>query len=560
MTGVQTCALPIYLFPCLSYNKTPAFNTSKSGELWVMLIEKAYAKINGGFDNIVGGLIRETLKDLTGAPAISFFNQEGTPESHWNTIQDADKNRFIMGCGSDDIKKSGNDSQDTATGLAGNHAYSLLGAYEIVDEGGRKRVLRQGEPSSPYNTRLVKLRNPWGEGEWKGDWGDKSYLWTPELRREVGVSDEDDGVFCMPFNMFQKYFYDYQVCYFYDDYKYSAQKFKSGTTDPTIIKFTITSPGEYYFTVNQINRRMFRKTDGYTYSQLTLFVAKQENDGSFSYKGSVCKADKEMWFKSSCQPGNYIAYVLTPWKRKVNEFSFSTYGPNTSEITNVPSSSLPSSFLECIMVEKAKADKKNLRTYADQGEPNIFYKFENGSDGLGFFYFSNKSGQSQLTATIEFTDLYDTDILPPYSGTKPQVIVSPNEDKVLLYRMNSSSSRANFKMMASFKKQVEDINRQVKLKGTRLPRTDEFGNETGINLYVFYHAEGLAALYENTSYYYSLVEDVRFYLRDCKIEGISGSAVKARVGPGQSSLINIVKTGSTFAAQVTYCTYQISKA
>ena len=30
--------------------------------------------------------------------------------------------------------------------------------------------------------RLVKLRNPWGKGEWKGDWGDDSWLWTPYLK------------------------------------------------------------------------------------------------------------------------------------------------------------------------------------------------------------------------------------------------------------------------------------------------------------------------------------------------------------------------------------------
>lgn len=26
--------------------------------------------------------------------------------------------------------------------------------------------------------KLVKLRNPWGKGEWKGDWSDESYKWT----------------------------------------------------------------------------------------------------------------------------------------------------------------------------------------------------------------------------------------------------------------------------------------------------------------------------------------------------------------------------------------------
>jgi calpain-15 len=32
------------------------------------------------------------------------------------------------------------------------------------------------------NTKLLKLRNPWGKEEWLGDWSDKSKLWTPALK------------------------------------------------------------------------------------------------------------------------------------------------------------------------------------------------------------------------------------------------------------------------------------------------------------------------------------------------------------------------------------------
>jgi hypothetical protein len=369
--------------------------------------------------------------------------------------------------------------------------------------------------------------------------------------------EDEDGIFFMPFAQFQKYYYDYQVCYFHDDYKYSAQKFNSSPTEPTVISFSLTVSGEYYFTCNQINKRMFRKADQYAYSQLTLFVAKKESDGTFKYNGSVSKADKEMWFKATCTPGDYIAYVMTPWKRKVNEFSFSVYGPATTTISTLSFTALPATFLECVMMEKAKADKKNVRNYAAQGEPDISYKFESGSDGFGYFYFSNRSAQSQLTATIEFVQLVDTELMPPYSGRKPQVIVAPNEDKIMLYKMNGANARADFKMMASFKKQVTSINQQIKSKGSKLARPDYYGSDSGINLYILYHSEGMSALYENTSTNYSLVEDVRFYLRDARIEGVTGSAVKARVAPGQSSLVNIIKTGPYFSAQVTYCTYQI---
>ena len=53
--------------------------------------------------------------------------------------------------------------------------------------------------------RLVKLRNPWGSGEWNGDWSDQSPLWTEELRSQVGFDgSRDDGIFWMDFNDFKE--------------------------------------------------------------------------------------------------------------------------------------------------------------------------------------------------------------------------------------------------------------------------------------------------------------------------------------------------------------------
>jgi len=545
-------------FPCTAYSKDPAFNSSKSDELWVMIAEKAWAKVHGGYHNIEGGLIRETLHDLTGAPAITFFVSEGTPEDHWKNLREADAKEYIMACGSDDINQTGNDNLDKTIGLAGNHAYSLIGVYEI--DAGSRRVLGPNEPSSPANDKILKLRNPWGQGEWKGEWSDNSSKWTPQLKTSLGFSKGDDGIFFMNFKDWQKYFYDYQVCYYNDNFKYSCQKFNSSPSEPTHISFRLDQGGEYYFTVNQVNKRMFRKTDLYAYSQLTLFIARQEGD-SFKYVGSVSKADKEMWFKAQCQPGKYIAYVMTPWKRKVNEFSFSVYGLDETEIELVDKTAVPTTFLECVMIEKAKKDKGTLRNYAAQGEPDIFYKFENGSDSIGYFYFNNKSKQSQLTATIDCVDMIDTEFLAPYSGRKPQVIVCPGEEKIVLYKMKGANAKLNFRMMASFKKQVADLGQQAKAKGVKLDRTDQFGNSTGIALYVLYHESGVIAFYENNSTNLTLVEDVKFDLRGCRIEGMTTNSVQSRVAPGKTALINIVKSGDYgFSCNVVYCTYEILRS
>lgn len=58
-------------FPCVP-NGLPMFSRGHGNELWVLLLEKAYAKVHGGYKNIVAGKPHEAMQDLTGCPTTCF--------------------------------------------------------------------------------------------------------------------------------------------------------------------------------------------------------------------------------------------------------------------------------------------------------------------------------------------------------------------------------------------------------------------------------------------------------------------------------------------------------
>ncbi|XP_022729421.1 calpain-type cysteine protease DEK1 isoform X1 [Durio zibethinus] len=187
--------------PCESPGK-PAFATSRKGnELWVSILEKAYAKLHGSYEALEGGLVQDALVDLTGGAGEEIDMR--SPQAQidlasgrlWSQLLRFKQEGFLLGAGS----PSGSDVHVSSSGIVQGHAYSLLQVKEVDGH------------------KLVQIRNPWAnEVEWNGPWSDSSLEWTDRMRHKLKhVPQSKDGIFWMSWQDFQIHFRSIYVCRVY---------------------------------------------------------------------------------------------------------------------------------------------------------------------------------------------------------------------------------------------------------------------------------------------------------------------------------------------------------
>ncbi|TFK48418.1 cysteine proteinase [Heliocybe sulcata] len=164
-------------------------SSGTENETWVPLIEKAFAKLHGDYEALNHGWTCEGVESLTGGVSNCFYLHDILDkERFWNEEllklkEGAEKDRaslllrpWCFRC-SDNLLRH--------AGLWEDHAYSIMEAIEYKGK------------------RFLKIRNPWGKGEWTGPWSDGSKEWTSLLHpTDIGHKFGEDGEFIMEYKDF----------------------------------------------------------------------------------------------------------------------------------------------------------------------------------------------------------------------------------------------------------------------------------------------------------------------------------------------------------------------
>ena len=135
---------------------------SPDGALWGPLIEKAFAKLNGNYEAIVGGDPRSSIETLTGAPAEDY--------THDDLISPDDRSAGVYlfdlvttAIAANGMVSAGTGSSGSSNGMVQGHAYTVLDTFD-------------------FGVKLYKIRNPWGSENYVGDYSDgDTSNWDPDL-------------------------------------------------------------------------------------------------------------------------------------------------------------------------------------------------------------------------------------------------------------------------------------------------------------------------------------------------------------------------------------------
>ncbi|KAM4065897.1 calpain family cysteine protease [Hirsutella rhossiliensis] len=230
-------------------------------ETWLPLLEKCYAKAHGDYAAIEGGFGGEGIEDLTGGVTSEIFTTDILDKEYfWNEELLKVNQDFLFGCSTG---VWGSSSWGERKGIVELHSYSVQRAVEIDGK------------------RLVRLKNPWGKGEWKGAWSDGSKEWTPEWLEKLDHRFGDDGDFWISYDDLLRKYQAFERTRLFDS-DWSVAQIWTTLTVPwmldyhtTYFSLSLSKPGPVVIVFSQLDERYFRGLEGQYHFQLALRLHKK---------------------------------------------------------------------------------------------------------------------------------------------------------------------------------------------------------------------------------------------------------------------------------------------
>lgn len=391
-----------------------------SGNIWPMVLEKAWAKCNRSYEDIIPGNSADAFEFLSPAPFNTFYHNAETRPTLFDTITEANKKGYFVLA---DITETAETNLENLSklGLITNHAYTVINSAVLKKSNGAE-------------IKLLKMKNIWGTNEWVGDWSDNSSKWTQEFKKEVGLEPKQDGIFWISYEDYLQFYTTTHICKVHPNYDYTTQKIKASKSNNeplNLSKVVVKQPGHGYFIVNQKNTRIYRnlKDPEYENPFCNMVVFKDDNKNGYTFVGSDSGKQDRLYVEcENLLPGTYYIAVTFPVPNSgfslqqtfenidfdIN-FRVGVYSSqkqlnieplNEKEIEEVSGFGFE-------IVENLAKENNDKYFFAHEGEAKSYrvINFDNNSCGFGYIYYKNDS-DAYLRERAEISSLQNVILIP----------------------------------------------------------------------------------------------------------------------------------------------------
>ncbi|ORC84770.1 cytoskeleton-associated protein CAP5.5 [Trypanosoma theileri] len=220
-------------------------------ELWVSLLQKAYAKMFGSYASITGGDAAHALRDFTGAPSCRY-------DDIWKRAKEMDDD-FVINA----MQKSKLEGHIVVL----NTPLSGSGCVNVGLREGFTYEVVSVHPVPAAGLTLLKMRNPWDPATpWTGPWSADSMEWQQQQEvRESCNPDftEKDGTFWIEFKDALKYFDGCAVIFTSDEPTYDHRvRGEFNNVHPSVVLMVhAVEPVDVVLTLTQRDKRGLPLTD-----------------------------------------------------------------------------------------------------------------------------------------------------------------------------------------------------------------------------------------------------------------------------------------------------------
>jgi len=420
-------------FPYVAKNKIfkeLSFSSTVQNDLWISLLEKAWAKVNGCYAKIgCGGYTYEAFDVLTEAYTEHVNIREyrlNKEEELWNKMDSSFQRNYIL------TAETPNNEAIAKWGLCPNHVYYLMNIYKV------------GE------IKLVKLRTPWGSMEYTGDWSIYDSKWSPDVKTLCQFpKDEDNGTFYMSLKDFAKYFSNLNIVKLEPGYKTTYIKIKKEKAIKCqFIKLNINEDSpRTYIQLYQKNPRILRMKGQYYPEPVMGYMILVDNE--FKYIKSVSGRDMHMAIEADLKQGTYYVICDVNYRNEIDDnknygYTVTFYAKNL--IKNIENVTERIDVISALEVAMYSYCRQNLEQDNDESGVRVFdSKAPNKEMPFRVFCFVNLSKNPlKVKLDVTFTDrkyfcIYNDRIASEFDSSVIKQIQPENATIILIMDYSKKS-------------------------------------------------------------------------------------------------------------------------